>query len=135
MWTFGPWWSSCPGRICDRCYRKGHDTSQYRVDYENRWDEGSATITVNIEDKRTRALLDTGARVNVMDVSTMRDLGLDVLQGMFSEFVMHLSRSWVTWTSQSKSQANRPIQREFKYSKEKIRLFCLDANSCIGWTA
>ena len=34
-------------------YQGGRDV--FCVDYENRWDEGSATITVNIEDKRTRA--------------------------------------------------------------------------------
>ena len=49
----------------------------YRADYEGHWDEGSATISVQIEERTTRALLDTGARINVMDVSTIKELKLE----------------------------------------------------------
>ena len=90
----GHGWSSCPERICEKCHNKGHGAYQcrgdnarkqsyrggrdvYRAEYEGHWDEGSATISVQIEERTTRALLDTGARINVMDVSTMKELKLE----------------------------------------------------------
>ena len=90
----GHGWSSCPERICEKCHSKGHGAYQcrgdnarkqsyrggrdvYRAEYEGHWDEGSATISVQIEERTTRALLDTGARINVMDVSTMKELKLE----------------------------------------------------------
>ena len=38
--------------------------------------EESATITLTIDGSPTRVLLDTGARINVMDVRSMGELGL-----------------------------------------------------------
>ena len=39
-------------------------------------DEESASIVVKVRGLPVRALLDTGARVNVMDIQTMRELGV-----------------------------------------------------------
>ena len=90
----GHGWRVCPDRVCEKCHARGHDAHQckvgrsqkgstnetrrvYVVDYENRWDEESATISVKIAGSTCRALLDTGAKVNVMDENTMIELGLE----------------------------------------------------------
>ena len=89
----GHGYRACPERICDVCRKLGHDAryctsknprgDRYRgknrvsvVENTDRWDEKSATVTVKVNGKSVRALLDTGARVNVMDTETLHDLGL-----------------------------------------------------------
>ena len=90
----GHGYRACPERICDICRKQGHDAGQcvrskpnvdrYRgknkvmvVDNDDKWDERSATVTVQVDGKTVRALLDTGARVNVMDRKALGSLGLD----------------------------------------------------------
>ena len=89
----GHGYRSCPDRICWKCHGKGHDATDCRIgvhvttrsnkakrrDYVNRiggCDEKSVSIAVKIRGKPCYALLDTGAKVNVMDTQTMDDLKL-----------------------------------------------------------
>ena len=89
----GHGWRLCPDRICGKCQKRGHSAFQcnvssyqkealrrprriYSVEEERRMNEESATITLTIDGSPTRVLLDTGAKINVMDVRSMRELGL-----------------------------------------------------------
>ena len=97
----GHGYQRCPDRICEECHGKGHDAQNCtagsrgnrwqshagrgihtRRDYvKNLWasnsgDERAASITVEVGDCSIQALLDTGAKVNVMDVRTLRELKL-----------------------------------------------------------
>ena len=90
----GHGWRLCPDRICGKCEKRGHSASQcnvssyqkevlrrprriYSVEEEGGMNEESATITLTIDGSPTRVLLDTGAKINVMDVRSMRELGLE----------------------------------------------------------
>ena len=88
----GHLWKFCPDRTCSKCGRRGHNAYQCRfnengeyqgskqvfcVEGEEHLDERSATISVKVNGMTTRALLDTGAKVSVMDVGTMRELKLE----------------------------------------------------------
>ena len=96
----GHGYQRCPERICRECHGKGHDAhnctrgwrgnnwrSQDRGGYArgdyvknlsaNKYsDERAASIIVRVGDRSVQALLDTGAKVNVMDVRTLRELEL-----------------------------------------------------------
>ncbi|KAI6650042.1 Transposon Ty3-G Gag-Pol polyprotein [Oopsacas minuta] len=94
----GHGYQRCPDRICKGCHGKGHDVEDCTTEWRgnigrrgrkfirkdfvkelrvgNQVDERAASIVVRIGDSDIRALLDTGAKVNVMDVQTMRELGL-----------------------------------------------------------
>ena len=96
----GHGYQRCLDRICKGCHGKGHDiedcTTGWRMARQqrgkskevhkkrlrkklgvsNQADERAASISVKIGDSTICALLDTGAKVNVMDVQTMRELGL-----------------------------------------------------------
>ena len=63
-----------PSRSPQPHYMEKRDV--YSVEYETRWDEDSATILIEIDGVATRAFLDTGAKIKVMDGSTMRKLNL-----------------------------------------------------------
>ena len=84
---------NCPQRVCGKCHVKGHDTADCRSgvwvstlgnkaksrDYVKKigaFDEKSVSIVVKIRGRQVCALLDTGAKVNVMDTQTMDDMGL-----------------------------------------------------------
>ena len=88
----GHLWRFCPDRTCSKCGRRGHNAYQCRfnekgeyqgskqvfcVEGEEHLYERSATISVKVNGMTTRALLDTGAKVSVMDVGTMRELKLE----------------------------------------------------------
>ena len=92
----GHGYKSCPDRVCSRCHRRGHDTTNCRNGGQERYqdkraggrryiktvdrggvgDEKAASISVKIQGQTICALLDTGARVNVMDKQTIDELGL-----------------------------------------------------------
>ena len=94
----GHGYQRCPDRICNDCHGKGHDVQECTAEWRgssgrrgsnytrkdhvknfgvsNQADEKAASISVRVGDSAIRALLDTGAKVNVMDVQTMRELGL-----------------------------------------------------------
>ena len=86
---------ACPDRVCSHCHRRGHDApncpssdgewprnaNRRGRDYvkkvdERLMDEDSASISVKVRGLVVRALLDTGAKVNVMDMQTMKELGM-----------------------------------------------------------
>ena len=93
----GHGYATCPDRVCSQCHKKGHDRSNCpsadwgpprntilrERDYVKKvkhdgllTDEESASIIVKVRGLPVRALLDTGAKVNVMDIQTMRGLGV-----------------------------------------------------------
>ena len=92
----GHGYRSCPDRVCNRCHKRGHDATSCRsvgrdnyqdrrtsgrrdiktVDRGGMRDEKAASISVRIQGKTVRALLDTGARVAVMDKQTVDEFGL-----------------------------------------------------------
>ena len=54
----------------------GYPRRIYTVDGNGQWSEEAATIAIEIAGVTTRALLDTGARISVMDMKSMNRLGL-----------------------------------------------------------
>ena len=91
----------CPDRICSECHGKGHDAPKCSIGWRgNNWrshargggysrrdyvknlgtnnqvEERATSITVKVGDSSIRALLDTGAKVNVMDLRTLEKLEL-----------------------------------------------------------
>ena len=86
----------CPDRVCSGCHAKVHDVVDCRltrrdsyqdkrtsvrdyiksVDQSSPYDDKSASISVRVHGQPILALLDTGAKVNVVDRQTVEYIGL-----------------------------------------------------------